>query len=74
MTFYGVQVTEADLVMSDDGRLEHVGVVPDELILPSGSDLATKRDPALARALTLAGVPTDPARAGKLYGDKGKSR
>ena len=67
MTFYGVQVTEADLVMSDDGRLEHVGVVPDELILPSGSDLATKRDPALARALTLAGAPTDPAKAGALY-------
>jgi carboxyl-terminal processing protease len=70
MTFYGVQVTEADLVMSDDGRLEHAGVIPDELVLPNASDLAAGRDPALARALTLAGMPTDPVKAGALYREK----
>jgi C-terminal processing protease CtpA/Prc len=73
-TFYGVQVTEADLVMSDDGRLEHVGVVPDELILPGGADLAAGSDPVLARAVTLAGTPIDAANAGKLYGDRSKIR
>lgn len=64
--FYGVNVTNADLVMSDGGRLERVGVVPDELILPTASDLATGRDPVLARAVTLAGTPLDPTEAGAL--------
>lgn len=66
-TIYGVQVTEADLVMSDDGRLERVGVTPDVLLLPTGDDLAAGRDVVLARALTLAGAPTDAAKAGALY-------
>lgn len=66
-TLYGVQVTEADLVMSDDGRLEHVGVTPDVLLLPTPSDLAAGRDVVLAQALALAGLPIDPERAGALY-------
>lgn len=64
--FYGASVTIADLVMPDGGRLEGVGVTPDELILPSGEDLRDRRDPALARALTLAGVATTPEQAGRL--------
>jgi C-terminal processing protease CtpA/Prc len=69
-TFYGVQVTEADLVMSDDTRLERVGVTPDRIVLPSASDLAAGRDVVLAQALTLAGLPTDPDRAGAIYPKK----
>ena len=65
--FYGVEVTDADIVMADGTRLEKVGVVPDELLLPTGEDLAAGRDVSLARALTLAGVPTDPAKAGSIY-------
>lgn len=68
--FYGVQVTEADVIMSDGGRLEGTGVTPDELILPTAGDLAAKRDPVLARALTLAGMPTDAAKAGSIYPGK----
>ncbi|MGE5727830.1 MAG: S41 family peptidase [Gemmatimonas sp.] len=64
--FFGVQVTDADVIMSDGGRLERVGVTPDELLIPASTDLASNRDPALARALTLAGVPTDAAKAGTL--------
>jgi C-terminal processing protease CtpA/Prc len=64
--FYGVSVTDADLVMADGGRLEGVGVLPDELILPTASDLAAGRDPVLARALTLAGAPLGAAEAGAL--------
>ena len=64
--FYGASVTVADLVMPDGGRLEGGGVTPDELILPSGEDLRDRRDPALARALTLAGVATTPEQAGRL--------
>lgn len=68
--FYGVQVTEADVIMSDGGRLEGIGVTPDEIILPTAADLATKRDPVLARALTLAGMPTDAPKAGVMYPSK----
>lgn len=66
MVFYGVAVTVADFVMSDGGRLEGVGVQPDTLILPTGADLAARRDPVLARALTIVGKPMDPAAAGAL--------
>lgn len=64
---YGVSVTVADLVMPDGGRLERTGVMPDELLLPTPADLAAGRDPVLARALTLAGAPLDPTRAGALF-------
>ena len=64
---FGVLVTDADLVMRDGGRLEGVGVLPDTLVLPSGADLAARRDPVLARALTALGEPMDPAAAGALW-------
>jgi len=64
--FYGVSVTNADLVMADGGRLERVGVLPDELILPTAIDLASGNDPVLARAVTLAGTPLGAAEAGSL--------
>lgn len=67
MTFYGTSVTVADVRMSDGGSLERVGVKPDELVLPTGADLAAKRDPALARAMALGGVTITPEAAGKLY-------
>lgn len=68
--FYGVSVTDADLVMSDGGHLEAVGVLPDELILPTASDLVAGRDPVLARAVTLAGTPLGAAEAGVLLKPK----
>ena len=64
---YGVSVTDADIIMPDGGRLENLGVVPDIIVLPSGKDLADGRDPALARAITLAGHAVDADSVGRLF-------
>ena len=63
---YGALVTVADIVMSDGGRLEKNGVEPDFKVVPTAEDLAAGRDPALARAATLAGRPMDATAAGAL--------
>jgi C-terminal processing protease CtpA/Prc len=63
---YAISVTDADLVMTDGKSLEHVGVEPDIVILPSGQDLANNRDPALAKAAGLVGANLSPDEAGKI--------
>jgi C-terminal processing protease CtpA/Prc len=65
--FYAFSVTDADLIMKDGKSLEHAGVVPDEVVLPTAKDLAEGKDPALARAAELAGVHLDAAQAGKIF-------
>lgn len=64
---YGVQVSEAELVMTDGKSPEGVGVTPDIIVLPTAADLAAGRDPALARAAQLVGVNLDPAAADKIF-------
>ena len=65
--YYGVSVTDADVLMPDGKSLEGVGVTPDELLLPTPADMAARRDPVLSRAAGLAGVKLDPAKAGALF-------
>jgi C-terminal processing protease CtpA/Prc len=67
ITIYGVSITDADVKMSDGATLEGKGVAPDTLSLPTGSDLASKRDPVLAASLGLAGVEIDAEKAGALF-------
>jgi len=64
--YYGVQVSVADLLMSDGKSLERIGVLPDELLLPKPEDIADKRDPVLARAAAILGADLDPEKAGAL--------
>jgi carboxyl-terminal processing protease len=67
VVFFGVSVTESDLIMTDGQSLEHKGVTPDEIVLPTGKDMAGDRDPVLAHAAEMLGVKISPEDAGKLF-------
>lgn len=62
----GMSVTVADVVMSDGGRLEHTGVVPDVPIVPNGLALSKKVDAVLSYAAHMFGAELTPEDAGKL--------
>jgi len=64
---FGASVTDSDIILTDGNSLEHVGVNPDEMILPTASDLAAKRDPVLARAAATLGAQLSPEKAGTLF-------
>lgn len=64
---YGMNLTMADVIMTDGKSLEHIGVEPNLVVLPSGEDLANRRDPALAAALELTGNKMDASAAGNIF-------
>ena len=65
--FYGASITEEDLIMTDGKSLEHIGVTPDEVLLPTADSLANGKDPVLARAAELLGVKLSPDAAGQVF-------
>jgi len=65
--YFGASVTVADVIMPDGKSLENAGVTSDEVVTPTGADLAAHRDPALARAAELSGVKLEPEKAGTLF-------
>lgn len=66
-SFFGMNLTVADLIMSDGKRLEGVGVIPDYAVGPSGKALFDKSDPVLAYCAGLFGINLSPEDAGKFY-------
>ncbi len=67
VTFWGISITDADVIMTDGKSLEKSGVTPDEVLLPTAADLAARRDPVLARAADLLGIKLEAQKAGSLF-------
>lgn len=65
--FFGASITIGDLIMTDGKSLEKIGVIPNELKLPSGKDLAEFKDPVLSYAAKFAGIDISPEKAGTMF-------
>jgi C-terminal processing protease CtpA/Prc len=64
---YFVSMTNADVIMKDGKSIEHIGVTPQMLLLPTAEDLYAKRDPVLAAAFKLFGENVSPEQAGSFF-------
>jgi C-terminal processing protease CtpA/Prc len=60
-------VTVSDVIMSDGSRLEKTGVVPDDIIVPTGLALKHRFDPVLAYAAAKMGASITEEEAGKFH-------
>jgi len=63
---YGVEISVANLIMTDGKSLEHLGVNPDEILLPKLADLESGSDPVLSHAAQELGVTLSPDDAGRV--------
>lgn len=70
---FAMSATDADVIMTDGKSLEHVGVMPDKLLLPTAQDMSANQDPVLTYAVSLAGIQLDPKKAGELFPIEWKS-
>lgn len=67
VSFFGLNLTVADLIMSDGNRLEKVGVIPDQPARPTGFALQNKMDPVLAYAASLLGAKLSAEETGDFH-------
>lgn len=67
LVLYGMNMTHADVIMTDGVSLEHIGVTPNVKLLPSGGELGKLHDPVLAEAFKLFGENVTPEQAGKFF-------
>jgi len=67
VVFFDISITVADLIMPDGNSLEHRGVTPDQVRLPTAADLAAGRDVVMSYAASLEGVTLDPVEANKFF-------
>jgi carboxyl-terminal processing protease len=65
ISIFGMNITVADVIMSDGNRLEKIGVIPDHPVGPTAAALANRSDPVLAFASGLMGAKISPEAAGK---------
>ncbi len=70
---YGMNLTNADVFMSDGKSLEHIGVTPQIEMTLTGADLSAQRDTILAASLQLLGQKITAEQAGKLFPFKWKN-
>jgi C-terminal processing protease CtpA/Prc len=64
---YGAEISTANLIMKDGFSVEHVGVEPDEIVLPSPQDLVLGSDPVLSKAANMMGVSLTAEQAGTAF-------
>lgn len=64
---YGLNLTMADVIMTDGKSLEHVGVTPNLLMAPTADGLSKGEDPVLAAAFELLGSKVSAQQAGKFF-------
>jgi carboxyl-terminal processing protease len=67
VSYYGVSITDADIIMPDGKSLEREGVTPDQILLMTAPDLRNSRDPVLAQAAANLGTRIYPEKAGSLF-------
>jgi carboxyl-terminal processing protease len=67
VVLYGMNLTHADVIMTDGNSLEHVGVTPNVRLVPSSLSLSQGHDPVLAEAFRLLGENVTPEQAGKFF-------
>jgi len=63
----GMSLTIGDVIMRDGSRLERAGVIPDEMLQPSGLAYTKKTDPVLSYVAEKLGTKLTPEQAGAYY-------